>query len=132
MAVVGALVAPVAEVVTAGGGIAITHEIPEPNYPKSQLQSHLKHAKDLGVDQNWSNAGAKAYGDAQRKFEEDPANSIKTANVGRYRGEPAILIDNENTRLCEVLRPDGTYWTGGKLNVQQLRNVIERGSLGGG
>lgn len=169
----GALVAPVAEVVTAaeailitaGGAIAITqgvvpamqtamsstpnpniegadaakisdelaaHEVPEPNYPKGQLQSHFKHAKDFGVDQNWSNAGAKAYEDALRKFAEDPANSIKTADVGRYRGEPAILIYNENTRVCEVLRPDGTYWTGWKLNVQQLRNVIERGSLGGG
>ncbi|HEY2042671.1 MAG TPA: colicin D domain-containing protein [Jatrophihabitans sp.] len=157
----GALVAPVAEVVTAaeailitaGGAIAITqgvvpamqtamsstpnpniesadaakisdeiaaHEVPEPNYPEGQLQRHFKHAKDFGVDQNWSNAGAKAYEDALRKFAGDLANSIKTADVGRYRGEPAILIYNENTRVCEVLRPDGTYWTGWKLNVQQL------------
>ncbi|MFD2414762.1 colicin D domain-containing protein [Amycolatopsis pigmentata] len=104
--------------------------LPALKYPKKQLQSHYKHAKDFGIDQNWSNESAKAYEDALRKFADDPANTINTA--GKYHGEPAILIYNQSTRVCEVLRPDGTYWTGWKLGPEQLRNVIERGSLGGG
>ncbi|WP_406631854.1 colicin D domain-containing protein [Amycolatopsis sp. WGS_07] len=63
-----------------------------------ELQSHFKHARDFGIDQNWSNADAKAYEDALRKFAEDPTNSIKTADADRCRGEPAILIWGRITR----------------------------------
>ncbi|WIY03849.1 colicin D domain-containing protein [Amycolatopsis mongoliensis] len=104
-----------------------TARLPEPKYPEKQLQSHFKHAKDFGVDSNWSRAAANEYEQALRRFAEDPANEVNLA--GTYRGDPAILIYNQFSRVCEVLRPDGTYWTGWKLNPQQLKNVVERGSL---
>jgi hypothetical protein len=84
--------------------------LPEPKYPEKQLQSHFKHAKDFGVESNWSRAAAKEYEQALRRFAEDPANEVNLA--GTNHREPAILIYNRSSGLCEVLRPDGTYWTG--------------------
>lgn len=107
-----------------------TGRLPEPKYPKQQLQKKFKHAKDFGVDSSWSNDAAGEYEQALRRFAEDPGNEVNTA--GEYRGQPAILIYNRSSSLCEVLYPDGTFWSAWKLRPGQLKNVIERGSLGGG
>jgi hypothetical protein len=103
---------------------------PQAKYPAKQVQSHFKHAGDFGVDGSYSKANAQAYEEALRNFADDPQNVVNSS--GQYHGEPAVLIYNPTSSLCEVLRPDGTYWTGWRLGTEQLRNVMERGSLGGG
>jgi hypothetical protein len=99
------------------------------NYPEKQLQAKFKHAEDFGVTGNWNASAGKDFQQALEKFAKDPSNVLKS---GTYHGEPATLIYNETTGVCEVLRPDGTFWTGWKLGAEQLRNVVERGTLGGG
>lgn len=105
-------------------------ELPELKYSAKQIQRKFEHAQDFGVEGDYTKINAQNFENALRRFAEDPTNKINTS--GRYHGEPAILIYNESTSLCQVLRPDGTYWTGWKLGPQQLKNVIERGMLGGG
>lgn len=103
--------------------------LPSLNYPEKQVQAKFKHASDFGVAGNWNASAGKEFQQALEKFAKDPANVLKQ---GTYHGQPATLIYNESSGVCEVLRPDGTFWTGWKLGTEQLRNVVEHGALGGG
>ena len=111
------------------GDQAAPREIPDLNYPPKQLQKKFKHAADFGISGNWNSQAAGTFQDVLQRFAHDPTNVMKS---GTYHGEPATLIYNTGSNLCEVLRPDGTFWTAFRLGDEQLKNVIEGGSLGGG
>jgi hypothetical protein len=103
-------------------------ELSSLSYPEKQLQAKFKHAKDFGIEGNWSKTAAKSYEEALEEFAKNPNNTMK---AGTYRGEPATFIYNEESKMCEILRPDGTYWSGWKLTDDQLEFMIKKGSLGG-
>jgi hypothetical protein len=74
-------------------------------------------------------AGFDSYRKAVDSF---VADGSTTRIVGTYRGSPAILSYNPETRLVVVQQPDGAFVSGWQMSHRQLAQVIERGSLGGG
>ncbi|MBN1569212.1 MAG: hypothetical protein JXA73_15285 [Acidobacteria bacterium] len=49
--------------------------------------------------------------------------------VGTYRGKPVIHYVDPETGLNVITDPAGKYISGWKLNAEQLKNVLTRGSL---
>ncbi|HWE90644.1 MAG TPA: colicin D domain-containing protein [Pseudonocardiaceae bacterium] len=111
------------------GDEAAPRDIPNLKYSTKQLQKKFKHAADFGVDGSWSSDASAQFEGALQRFAQDSTNTLKS---GTYHGEPATLIYNSTSGLCEVLRSDGSFWTAFRMGEEQLKNVIGRGSLGGG
>lgn len=85
-----------------------------------------KHASDFGVTEPKGRAGFDAFDDAVRRLVDDPS----TLHIqGTYRGDPAIINYNPNTGLAVIQRPTGEFVSGWKLDPDQVRYVLERGSL---
>ncbi len=108
---------------------AAASDLPELNAARSQLEAKFYHASDFGVTEPRGAAGFDAYGKAVDSFVSD-SSTIRTA--GTYRGNPAILNYNPESRLVVVQAPSGEFVSGWQMSEQQVLNVIERGSLGGG
>jgi len=87
------------------------------------------HAFDFGVTEPRGAAGFESYGKAVNSFVND-SSTIRTA--GTYRGNPAILNYDPESRLVVVQTPSGEFVSGWQMSEQQLLNIIERKSLGGG
>jgi hypothetical protein len=104
-------------------------ELPDLAASRSQLEAKFKHALDFGVTEPRGAAGFDAYAKAVESFVND-SSTVRT--VGTYRGDPAILNYNPESRLVVVQSPSGEFISGWQMSEQQLLNVIERGSLGGG
>ncbi len=109
-----------------GGGAA---DLPLVTLDPAQLEAKFKHAVDFGVADPRGAAGFAAYGKAVDGFVRD-STTIRV--LGSYRGKPAILNYNRDSRLVVVQGPDGSFKTGWRMSEDQLRNVISKGSLGGG
>jgi Colicin D len=103
--------------------------LPELTATRQQLEAKFYHAPDFGVTEPRGAAGFGAYGKAIDSFVSD-SSTIRTA--GTYRGNPAILNYNPESQLVVVQQPTGEFVSGWQMSQQQLTNVIERGSLGGG
>ncbi|MCW2647795.1 MAG: putative colicin protein, partial [Pseudonocardiales bacterium] len=69
------------------------------------------------------------FADTIDKFVNDVGT---TRVVGTYRLQPAVLNYNAETKLVVAQSLDGAFICGWRMSEDQLRNVIERGSLGGG
>lgn len=91
-----------------------------------QLQSKFKHAVDFGVVGNYSKANAANFSSAINQFIN--SEGVQVINV-TYRGAPVTHYLNPITRLNVISSPTGQFISGWKLNAQQLKNVITRGSL---
>jgi YD repeat-containing protein len=111
------------------GSLVLPRHLPDITADAAQLEAKFKHAADFGVMEGRGAAGFQRFGDAIRSFVED-TSTVRT--VGEYRRAPAILNYNAATRLVVVQAPDGAFITGWRMSVAQLKNVIERRSLGGG
>jgi hypothetical protein len=96
---------------------------------RAKLEAKFKHAVDFGVAETRGAAAFYAYGKAVDGFVRD-SSTVRV--LGSYRGSPAILNYNEVSRLIVVQAPDGSFMSGWRMSEAQLRNVITKGSLGGG
>ena len=112
----------------------LTIAAPEEDLPaltaaRSALEAKFKHAAAFGVTEARGAAGFDAYRKAVSAF----VNDSSTVRVlGTYRGNSAILNYNSESSLVVVQSPSGGFVSGWQMSQEQLQNVIERGSLGGG
>lgn len=103
--------------------------VPALSMSRTQLEKKFKHASDFGVVEPKGARGYKEFSDAVDGFMKD---SDTTRVVGTYRKQPAVLSYNPVTRLVVAQSPDGAFICGWKMSEEQLHNVVERRSLGGG
>jgi Colicin D len=108
---------------------AAASDLPELSAARSQLEAKFYHAPDFGVTEPRGAAGFEGYGKAVNSFVND-TSTIRT--VGTYRGNRAILNYNPESQLVVVQSPSGEFVSGWQMSEQQLLNVMERGSIGGG
>ena len=101
----------------------------DPRINDKQVEKKFKHAKDFGVEEGRGRAGFDAFKAAIKRFMDDPAN---TTVRGTYRGDPAIIVYDADTGLVVVEDSAGNFVSGWRMTAEQLRNVMENGSLGGG
>jgi hypothetical protein len=94
-----------------------------------QLQKKFKHAKDFGVDGNYSKANAEKYRDAINGHVNDSATQTIQ---GTYHGSPAVHHYNPNTGVNVITDPSGNFVSGWKLSPTQSQHVLTTGNLGGG
>jgi Colicin D len=96
---------------------------------RAQIEAKYKHAKDFGVNEPRGKAGFDKFEQAVKNHVDDPG----TMHIGgTYHGQPAILNYNPNTGLVVVQKPTGEFVSGWRLSPGQVKNVLERGQLGGG
>jgi Colicin D len=113
----------------AGACVAAEDELPALTAARSALEAKFKHAAAFGVTEARGAAAFDAYGKAVSTF----VNDSSTVRVlGTYRGNSAILNYNPESSLVVVQSPSGGFVSGWQMSQEQLQNVIERGSLGGG
>jgi hypothetical protein len=116
--------------VLAGNQAVLVHNAgPCEIFSASQLQKKFKHASDFGVKGSYSKANAEAYRVALEAFMRAPGTIVKP---GTYRGVPSILHYNRDTMQVIVTTTTGKFVSGWKMTSAQLKNVMERGALGGG
>ena len=96
---------------------------------EKKLQAKYKHAKDFGVDGNYSKANAAKYSEALTKHVNDPGTQTIQ---GTYRGSQVVHKFNPVTGNDVILDTDGNFVSGWKLNPDQARCVTTTGNLGGG
>ena len=111
------------------GAAKAEQDLPGVTTERVQLEKKFKHATYFGVTESRSNAGFTAYGKAVDAFVSSPS-TVRIS--GTYRGNPVILNYDSTSRLVVVQSPDGAFVSGWRMTEPQLRNVITRGSLGGG
>lgn len=111
-----------------GAKVAVARKIGV-NYTDKQLQKKYKHAKDFGVNDNYTKANAEKYRDALDAHVNDPGtNTI----AGTYNNAPATHYYNPSTGLNVVTDSSGNFVSGWKLSPQQAWHVENGGNLGGG
>lgn len=107
-------------------------EVPKKPLTTSRPQieaKYDKHAMDFGVNEPKGKVGFEKFEQAVKNHVDDPA----TMSIGgTYHGQPAILNYNPNTGLVVVQKPTGEFVSGWRLSPGQVKNVLERGKLGGG
>lgn len=96
---------------------------------EEQLQKKYKHAKDFGVEGNYSKENAAKFKSAIDQHVADPATQVIE---GTYRGVPVTHFINPQTGLNVVADSSGQFLSGWKLSQQQLFHVLSSGKLGGG
>ncbi|HGM5612214.1 TPA: colicin D domain-containing protein [Stenotrophomonas maltophilia] len=99
------------------------------NFSRSQLQHAFKHAGDFGVVGNANNKTLSEFGSA---IERHVASDSTVAIQGTYRGKDVTHFVDPGTGLNVMKDSSGSFLSGWKMNDQQLRHVLDNGSLGGG
>jgi hypothetical protein len=99
------------------------------SFSQKQLQKKFKHARDFGVDGNYSPTNAEKF---RAALEEHVANPATRIIKGSYRGKPVTHYVNPNNKLNVVKDASGQFESGWKLNDAQLNHVLSHGNLGGG
>ena len=99
------------------------------NISPTALQKKFKHAKDFGVDGNYSSAHAVKF---QQKILNHVSDATTKVIEGTYRGDPVRHYLDPRTGLNVVKDVEGNFVTGWKLSPAQLNHVLTTGALGGG
>ena len=94
-----------------------------------QLQRKFKHAEDFGVVGSYNPQNGSLFGQA---IERHMQSGATRAVPGTYRGQSVTHFVNPETGLNVIRGADGQFVSGWRLGPEQLRSVLERGSLGGG
>lgn len=110
-------------------GLAAAASLPKISVARRQVEDKFKHAAAFGVTTRKSAAGYDEFAAAITRFVEDP---MTTRVIGTYHKRAAVLSYSDTTKLVVVQLPDGRFLTGWRMTGDQFRNVVERGSLGGG
>lgn len=103
--------------------------IKEIKISEKQAQKKFKHAKEFGVDGNYSKENATAFQNAIDSHVNDP-NTIMIN--GTYRGDSVTHFYNPNTGLNAIVSNEGDFISGWKLTDYQASHIINSGKLGGG
>lgn len=91
-----------------------------------QLQKKYGHAKVFGIDETWSPENGARYKEAIERFLDDPdTRPIE----GTFRGIPRTIYVNPKTGLAVIVKENGEFESGWKLNPAQLENLLKRGAL---
>jgi hypothetical protein len=102
--------------------------VPELRLSRAQVEKKFeKHAEAFGIETPRGRQGFQEFEQAVREFVDDPRN---TKISGSYRGESAIVVLNERSRLMVLLHPDGSFWSCWLLDVQQLDRLMTTGGFG--
>lgn len=89
-----------------------------PKFDERNLQhEYNRHAKQLGVDGPWNKSNREVF----RQSIIDHLNTSDIVKASHYRGELTTLYYNSSTGIGAHLKPDGTFWTIWKLNLNQLK-----------
>lgn len=99
------------------------------NISPRTLQKKFKHARDFGVNGNYNPTNATKFQEAIQRHVADKGTKVIQ---GTYRGDPVRHFVNPTTGLNVVKDASGNFVSGWKLSVEQLKNVISHGKLGGG
>jgi hypothetical protein len=91
-----------------------------------QIQRKFKHALDFGVTENYNQINAAAF---QAALQKHVANKNTQVIKGTYRGKPAMLYVNPNTRQTVIEDALGNFVSGWKLSKEQLQYVLIDGKL---
>jgi RHS repeat-associated protein len=92
----------------------------------TQIQKKFKHAEDFGISGNFNKQNALEF----EKAIKNHVNSSSTSVIGgTYRGQSVTHYLDKTTGLNVLKDSSGNFLSGWKLNSEQLKNVIERGSL---
>jgi hypothetical protein len=102
---------------------------PKLSMSRRQIEDKFKHAPAFGVIAPKGAAGYDDFAATIERFVNDPST---TRVFGEYHKMPAVLNYNATTRLVVIQLPDGTFVSGWRMSEDQLWNVVERRSLGGG
>lgn len=96
------------------------------NISDKQLQKKFKHAKDFGVEGNYSKANADKF---KKSIEDHVANPNTKVVNGTYKGQPATIYTDPNSGLAVITKPNGDFVSGWKLSPDQLGHVMSHGNL---
>lgn len=91
-----------------------TYKLASVSFDAKQLQRKFKHAADFGIEGGYSLAKAKEFKQALSKVVEGADEIYKTV----FHGDAIIYIKG---KLGVVVRLDGTFVSGWKLNAEQLK-----------
>lgn len=97
--------------------------------PRSQIESHFKHAADFGIHLPRGRAGFDAFAQNISDFVAAPTT---TRILGQYRGQTVILNYEPRSMLVVIQHLDGTFVSGWIMSPKQLAYVTAKGVLGGG
>ncbi len=92
-----------------------------------QLQAKFKHAKAFGVEGNYSAKTAAEFEKALRHHIYSNPNTQRI--VGTFRGKDVIHYVDSKTTLNVMTEENGAMKRAWKLEPDQLRNVLTRGTL---
>ena len=94
--------------------------------PSRQLQAKFKHAKDFGIEGNFSSSNAKRYSDAIKRH----ISSSETEVVkGVYRGNESLIFIDRQTRLGVITKPDGSFVSGWRLTEDKITHLFKGGVI---
>lgn len=92
----------------------------------SSQKGFTKHGTDFGLNGNWNPGQAVAF----RRAVNQHINSTGVRVIsGTYRGKPVTHYLDPQTGLNVIADPAGNYVSGWRLGPEQLRHVLENGSL---
>jgi hypothetical protein len=109
--------------------VARVANTPRLSIARSQIEKKFKHAPAFGLNMPRGAAGYDEFADVIEGFVKNPTT---TRVAGSYHTMPAVLNYNVTSRLVVVQTPDGAFVSCWKMSAEQLKNVVDRRSLGGG
>lgn len=94
--------------------------------PAKQLQSKFKHARDFGVEGNYSKANAGRFAEAIKAHVKRKSTEVIS---GSYRGNPARIFSDRNTGLTVITKPSGEFVSGWRLTTVKLGHLLSTGKI---
>ena len=96
-------------------------------FSAKQLQKKYKHAGAFGITEDYNPANAARF---QTAIEQHVSNPATKVIEGTYRKTIKVTHFVDSSTGIDVLRDEsGQFHSAWKLNAEQLRNVLTRGSL---
>lgn len=98
---------------------------PPVTFDADQLKKKYGHAPVFGVQGGAGNnpASQQAFVAAMQAHLADPSIVVI---YGHYRQDEAIFYTNPATGVTIITTPSGAYWSGFRLNAQQLKTLLEK------
>ena len=110
----------------AASGLWYSNENEIVNTNSRQLQKKYKHAKDFGIEGDYSPANARKFNSAINKH----INAPETKKIlGTFKNEPVMHFVDPRTGLNVITDRSGNFISGWKLNPIQLENILNHGGL---
>lgn len=94
--------------------------------PAKQLQSKFKHARDFGVEGNYSKINAGRFAKAIK----DHIKSKSTEAVkGKYRGQNSVIFIDKSSRIGVITKSDGQFISGWRFTAEKVSHLFTKGQI---